>query len=286
MQEKEIIKKEEKNKSGIHENHSSVSKQETDSNSSATPDEPLEASAQKTTGKGTFHPLRIHHSKKLKDFIFEFIMLFLAITGSFFMENMRESRIERHKEKEYISSLIKDIENDTSNIQRIIKHNQKLNKGIDSLVSILDNPIPKNIKLREVYNFTFNYLNQYEGFTPNDITIIQLKNSGGLRFIENKSVSDSIVIYYSKIEHYRELNGKLNTQLMNDNIKMEMVFLDFNAMTTNKWKLYDSSRIKEFQNRAIVFNSCIIWDNQWLEGVYKQGSSLLKYLRKEYDISA
>ena len=279
-------RKEENIHSGIHGKNSSVPKQETGSNSSANLDAPTEEPEPKTTIKEVFYTNKIHSGKKLKDFIFEFLMLFLAITGSFFMENMRESRIERHKEKEYISSLIKDIENDTSNIQRIIRHNQKLNKGIDSLVSILDNPVPKNIKLSEVYNFTFNYLNQYEGFAPKDITIIQLKNSSRLGLIENKSVSDSIAIYYAKIEHYRELNGKLNTQLMNDNLKMEMSFLDFNAMTTNKWKLYDTSRIKEFQNRAIVFNSCIIWDNQWLQGVFVQGSSLLKYLRKEYDLKS
>jgi hypothetical protein len=230
-----------------------------------------------------YHPHGIHHDKKIKNYVFEFIMLFLAITGGFFMENLREHAAERHKEKEYISSLIKDIENDTTNIQRRIIYNQKQIKGIDSLIRQLEVPLQK-INLQKVYEFTFAYLNQYVGFTPHDITIIQLKNSGGLRLIENKSVSDSIVNYYSTIDFNRERNEKPNYQFSNDNLKLEMEFLDFNALETNQWKLHNTTKIKEFQNRAIIFKSFIVWDNQWLKDVYNQGVSLLKKLKNEYKI--
>ena len=62
--------------------------------------------------------------------------------------------------------------------------------------------------------------------------------------------------------------------------------MDFNAIENNNWKLKDRSKIKEFRNHAIVFRYAINWDNQWLKGVYKQGSSLLKYLKKEYNIKS
>ena len=38
-----------------------------------------------------------HHPKKWKEYITEFLMLFLAVTLGFFAENLRESYI--HKEK-------------------------------------------------------------------------------------------------------------------------------------------------------------------------------------------
>ena len=51
-------------------------------------------------------------------------------------------------------------------------------------------------------------------------------------------------------------------------------------------KLKDLTKIKEFRNRQIVFKYAINWDNHWLDNVYKQGSSLLKYLRKEYKVKS
>ena len=225
------------------------------------------------------------HRRKLKDYLFEFIMLFLAITGGFFTENLRETNADRRVEKEYIGSLVNDIKSDTANIQRILKKNQKQIAAIDSLLDILSKRIPDN-KLKKFYTLTFKYLNNYEGFNPRDITITQLKNSGGLRLIEKKSVSDSIVIYYSTIQYFRDLNVKANYQSVDDVMKLEMVFMDFNAIENNNWKLKDRTKIKEFRNRAIVFRYAINWDNQWLKEVYIKGSSLLKYLNKEYRIKS
>jgi hypothetical protein len=225
-----------------------------------------------------------HKSRKLKDYLFEFIMLFLAITGGFFTENLRESNSDRRIEKEYINSLINDIKSDTTNVLSILKNNQKQINGIDSLLTLLSTRIPEN-KLQNFYNLTIKYLNNYKGFSPRDITITQLKNSSGLRLIEKKSVSDSIVIYYSTIQYFRDLNVKENYQFVDDAVKLEMLFMDFNAYENNSWKLKDRTKIKEFRNRALLFKYALKYDNQWLRDVYLQGTSLLKYLKKEYKIN-
>lgn len=231
------------------------------------------------------HTHGIRHRRKFKDFLFEFIMLFLAITGGFFTENLRESNADRHKEKEYVVSLINDIEIDTANIQRILKIHQKQIKGIDSLLILLNRSVPKN-KLQRFYELTFKYLNNYEGFTPRDITMTQLKNSSGLSLIEKKLVSDSIIIYYSDIQYFRDLNEKMNYQLVDEAVKLEMVFLDFNAIENKTWKFFDRRRIREFNNRAIIFKDALSWDNHCLKDIYKEGSSLLKYLKQEYNIKS
>ena len=68
----------------------------------------------------TYHPHKLPPGAKIKELIFEFLMMFLAITGGFFMENMREEYVERHKEKEYIESMVNDIKQDTISVQEII----------------------------------------------------------------------------------------------------------------------------------------------------------------------
>src|SRR5215471_1962360 len=49
-----------------------------------------------------------------KHYIFEFLMLFLAVFCGFLAENQREHMVERKKEKEYLSSLVGDLKYDTS----------------------------------------------------------------------------------------------------------------------------------------------------------------------------
>jgi hypothetical protein len=278
-------KKKKKHNKPPKDKHSSVSIHEKECNTKEQVKENIIEPENKSIQMEAYHPHGIHHNRKFKDYIFEFIMLFIAITGGFFMENIREHIVERHKEKEYIVSLIRDIKEDTTTIQRFIRSNQKQMKGIDSLLYLLDKPFP-TIKLEELYNLTIQYLNNYNGFTPRDITISQLKNSGGLRLIENSSVSDSIVIYYSNIEYRHELNVKMNYRYVEDNLKMEMEFLDFSPIRikNKKFSLSDVSKLGVLHNRAAVFYSFINWDNQWLNEVNIQGASLLTYLKKEYDI--
>ncbi len=39
---------------------------------------------------GVHHHPHVHHSKKWKNYLYEFLMLFLAVTAGFFVENLRK----------------------------------------------------------------------------------------------------------------------------------------------------------------------------------------------------
>lgn len=263
----------------------SVQKQETEKDTSeAIKTDPV-TSETKIKDMEAYHPHGGHHRRKIKDYIFEFIMLFVAISGGFFMENMRESLSERHKEKEYIGSLMKDLAKDSSNVRYRLKYNKDLLLGIDSLTRLLVEIPVSESNIPRLYNYTFGYLNQYFEFTPQDITIIQLKNSGGLRLVRDKTVSDSIISYYSFIDNNIAPTEKFNAQFMNDNIKLEMLFLDFNAPLSQKMRIYDETKLIEFRNRALTSISLITWENKRLTELNTRAVSLLKYLRKEYGLS-
>ena len=57
-------------------------------------------------------PAAPHHKKNWKSYFWEFLMLFLAITLGFLVENQREHYIEHLRAKEFAKSLIKDLESD------------------------------------------------------------------------------------------------------------------------------------------------------------------------------
>ena len=63
-----------------------------------------------------------HHPKKWKEYITEFFMLFLAVFAGFLAESYLEYRTERHKEHDYLASMVKDLQLDTADMNYKIKN--------------------------------------------------------------------------------------------------------------------------------------------------------------------
>ena len=83
------------------------------------------------------HPHHPTHKKKWTEYLLEFLMLFLAVFLGFIAENLREISVEKHRAKEYMHSLIEDLEADTSNIQSTISLAEVIKKQTENL-SLLD----------------------------------------------------------------------------------------------------------------------------------------------------
>ena len=56
-----------------------------------------------------------HHPKKWKEYITEFLMLFLAVTLGFFAENVREHQIEKSREVQLMKSMVSDLNKNEKN---------------------------------------------------------------------------------------------------------------------------------------------------------------------------
>src|SRR5258705_11901253 len=79
--------------------------------------------------------------KKWTHYLWEFFMLFLAVTAGFFVENQREHMVEHRREKEFMVSLVKDLESDTAQISRIKLYRLDRLRNIDSIIIFfLDHP--------------------------------------------------------------------------------------------------------------------------------------------------
>ena len=65
-----------------------------------TPPETEIIHTEKTDMEIHHHP-HAHHKKKWTDYLFEFLMLFMAVSLGFFVENQREHYIENHRSEQY-----------------------------------------------------------------------------------------------------------------------------------------------------------------------------------------
>src|SRR6187455_1835631 len=135
--------------------------------------------------------------KKWTHYLWEFLMLFLAVTLGFFVENQREHLIEHKRERQFIITMVEDLKSDTLQLIQNIIYRKSREDMCDSLIVFLaDN---KN-KGSDVYYYARN-LTRPQYFSPNDRTLQQLKNSGALRLIRNLSASDSIMSYDQQLRY-------------------------------------------------------------------------------------
>jgi len=116
--------------------------------------------------------------KKWTHYLWEFLMLFLAVFCGFLAENQREHIVEHHREKQYMVTMLEDLKSDTSLLNTTVKYWDNINNNIDSVAG------------RHLNNAL-----DYYSFKNNDRTIAQLKNAGGFRLIQKKVVAGKIILF-------------------------------------------------------------------------------------------
>lgn len=209
-----------------------------------------------------YHP---HHQKekKRKEYFIDFLMIFLAIILGFLSENLKDALNDRHREKEYIRSFIKNLKTDILELKDLLSDMETV-KGYDSLFMInksqyLEIPVQDSL-----FYFSVKYLSTIKDFKQTDFTIIQLRNAGGYRLIEKSNVADSIAKYEEKNEDIKMQSSLLVQSFLNqfnyfdqlfDLSKVNTVFYGKNYLShlSQATPVLISS---EYRTLALFINQC------------------------------
>ena len=142
------------------------------------------------------HHGHVHHQKKWKEYLFQFLMLFLAVFCGFLAENQPEHYIEHQREMKFIKSLANDLKADTARLGYILKQRNYRVIMLDSFMTLLSRSDAGAFG-RYLYYYNSLSTRGFRSFryTPVDGTMQQLKNAGDLRLIRKANVSDSIIAY-------------------------------------------------------------------------------------------
>jgi len=130
--------------------------------------------------------------KKWTHYFWEFFMLFLAVTLGFLVENMREHRIEKKREKAMMKALLLDLHADQLQIDSLIQKRVTRNLHCDSLISLLARADRQNGTREYLYGRN---ASRRIHFRPQDGTLLQLRNSGGFRVVHEEEVLNGINSY-------------------------------------------------------------------------------------------
>ena len=233
--------------------------------------------------------------KKWTHYLWEFLMLFLAVFCGFLAENLREHTLEKKREKQYIASLIQDVELDITSL----KLSSSIKNGyciyFDSLVFLLQNK-PK--ALNDIY-FYARHLGRITEFKYHDRTIQELKSTGSLRLISDKKAADSITVYDNEVVKVvlsqQEIEHLLRIDMMNNQIGKVFNGFVWNNMVNSKGDISpildnpdlatgDQKLINEFVVHVVHLKTSYRLTAGVIQNAIQAAENLVRFLRKEYHL--
>jgi hypothetical protein len=210
-----------------------------------------------------------HGKKKWTEYFWEFLMLFLAVTLGFFVENQREHFVEQTRAKQFAASLFEDLRADTAEIHSCYEYIDRFKTEHDILINEFNKPrmLQNDSILQELGAssiFIFNL------FDPQIGTYDQVKNSGSLRYF-NQTLTKKMTRYEAstkrlmlKKEEFTNFltnvitpfctklrNAKFINSIRNNSHFTESAFIiEPSAETLNQWHNYiELFWYHQFQNK-------------------------------------
>jgi len=157
-------------------------------------------------------------------------MLFLAVFLGFIAENIREHVVEKEREKQYMQSLLKDMKTDSATLTHLVQLHNDRHLMCDSLTTAF---LERNFSNGSSIYYWGRSITKRQFFFSADGTIQQLKNSGALRLVSNRSIADQILAY-----------DVLYRTLLNQQQLEETQLQDYRLLAA---KIFDAGEFKKMQ---------------------------------------
>ena len=249
--------------------------------------------------------MEVHHhahhegKKNWKSYLREFLMLFLAVFCGSLAEYQLEHKIERDREKEYVESMVADMKDDANKIKKSVSFCTMQVAAFDTLLQNIYHTPYTDSSVRMMYYLQRKYTSTRNPVAFNKRTISQLRNSGGLRLIRNKSASDSIIIYEEACEkaetqeaYFANVRmGKVNDftiQLFDSkyiaNYDRFTISNILKESTPISLLSSDEKLIKEYANTMYFSRNTLTTYIEILKGIETRIPLMIQFLEKQYHL--
>ena len=175
------------------------------------------------------HPAAAGTRKKWTHYIWEFLMLFLAVFCGFLAENIREHKVEQQRAKQLAKNLYKEIYTDSISVQQCLANRTVKENQCAYFIDYVKDSNLVTLSSRFFPAFTTALIQiQYIMFEPNDGILNQLRNSGELRYFKNSHLQAEIGKLSVKIAYVRTRNDKEYSYVEFYNRPFILKHFDFN----------------------------------------------------------
>lgn len=204
------------------------------------------------------------HIKSAKEYILDFLIIFMAVILGIIANDTRQSYVEKTKAKEYARLLYEDLKSDQSAIQLTYNDKEWIESKYDSVEVIL---ATKDIReSNEFIYYVERYLAKNRKFTSQDITYQQSRYKGNEPVIKNLKLNKDIASYYQLYSQYQAVESSYETSGKNDLSEIES-------------RLFNPSDLAGLDNnKAIDFKSLVFYPSIELKPIRRD----IEYLKFFY----
>jgi hypothetical protein len=249
------------------------------------------------------HP-HSHGKKNFKTYLWEFLMLFLAVFCGFLAEYYLEHRIEKERGTQFIESFYEDLKTDTARISFYTNFNEEKMNGFGNLGSCYDN-ILKNPHDATCILDVIKYSSINRPFMRTDRTLKQLANAGGFRLLK-KTDADSIISYDVEFNNFQDFQSTVfqdaqntvrntfNTlasfkanQLMfapQPNEPLGTGNFDKRAVTVPVFFSDDKNLLNRYFNELLLYQRVTYNHIRMLQSLKRKQARLIVYFKSKYDL--
>lgn len=235
--------------------------------------------------------MEVHHhahhggKKNWKSYIWEFLMLFLAVFCGFLAEWRLEQMIEHHREEAYIHSIVEDIDADVKQTTKLMGDIDKRIVNMDSLLTTLSSDSIQMASNRAFRLWLASI--GFPDFIQNDRTIQQLKSSGALRLIRKKIASDKIMEYDQAVRLLAVTQTNMNAVAANTALFNQMFdFIRLNKGTNEPVPLTESGKklLNEAYANRFFWKAQLNGLRQRLTFLNEKGKEVAATIKEQYEV--
>jgi hypothetical protein len=249
------------------------------------------------------HP-HTHGKKNFRTYLWEFLMLFLAVFCGFLAEYFLEHRIEKERGHQFIESFYDDLKTDTARISYYTNYDEEKIVGLAGLSSCYDALLGNkgnDACMLEVIKYTA--INR--PFMRTDRTLKQLANAGGFRLLK-KVDADSVVSYDKTFNNFQDFQSTVFQESQNSvrsllsmignykaNIQMfapqngKIIDTDnFTKKNVTAPVLFsdDKALLNRYFNEVQLYLRVTYNHKRMLLDLKAQQAGLIAYFKKKYDL--
>ena len=231
------------------------------------------------------------HRKKWTHYLWEFLMLFLAVFCGFLAENQREHMVEHQREKKYVRQLLSDLRADSAFFVR-------LSTALDTIIShykrfeeVMSSASPTN------YDILKAYIKLQSTFTmrPTATTYSEMKSSGSFRYIQNEELTTLIKKYYEGNLDFLKTNEDLGNDFFKTQVQpftishFRMADIDFmnDKLSTPTPVFINRNKESELQLMNIMnmyYAYLLLYHENAVKPAAKRLNSIIDLLKKDYHL--
>lgn len=231
--------------------------------------------------------------KKWSRYFFDFILLFVAVSLGFIVDNLREEAGLRDREQQYLRLLTQDLTADSAQCEELILSFVRKTHGLDSLLESFDLSTANSFSAAGP-ELMHRHLTGIPDFVPANGTLQQLKSAGGFITIQDQQTVKRILEFDAVVQLELMHQSAMNTYYLDKMWESKAQHVDMRELKDRFERKLRSGRPVilyndrnthiRFSNDIIHYRTMVVIQHRLLESVRTSAVSLLKYLRERYPV--